>query len=306
VLDTIKQQQLAQVIPKGMEGDEVIEAYRVRYDQQRKAIAELNKTALTTSTSNPSELTFSSEGRLGISELLPEFKFEGSWLPESHHRMIVLVEQMDFEKMRTVPSLESAREIMGTYMRLGDRLIELAQELVESGVSVFVHHPLGDFEEYHQILLPPHAAQAGLGEQGRTGLFIDYELGPLVRVGGISTDLLIHAGSPVDRGVREFCKKCVYCANKCPVNALPKMTKLESLVSDVEIEFKVNGDRCLKYFSNHYGCGMCMFHCVLAKPTNEEIRHRMSRIEHWYTTWEVPGILDSEKKKYVERMKSIS
>ncbi len=310
VLDTTKQRQLAQIIPRGMEGDPVIEEYRLRYNKQRETISALNRTA-----SNPSSYKGDPEiildlilegGRGGVAELRPEFLFKGNWLPESHQRVIVLIEQMDYWKMSTVPSLESAREIMRTYMQLGDRLISLAQKLVDLGVSVFVHHPLGDFDEYHQLLLPPHARHAGLGEQGRTGLFIDYELGPLVRVGGISTDIAIPNGKPKDRGITEFCKKCVYCVNNCPVSALPSMTKLQSLVEGVEIEFKVNGDRCIKYFSNHYGCGMCMFHCVLAKPTKEEITKRVERIETWYTTWEIPGLLNEEKMNYVKRVREQS
>ena len=94
-------------------------------------------------------------------------------------------------------------------------------------------------------------------------------------------------GSPIKRGVSEFCKRCKYCAANCPSNAIPShnLQKIES----ENFDFTINGDSCMKYFSKHNACGKCVFHCVLTKSTQEETKKRLEIIYNWYKKWIVTG-----------------
>jgi ferredoxin len=243
--------------------------------------------------------------RYGVTKVNNKNLFKNNKIPENHTRVIVIVENMDFDKMRSVPCKESAEEIMRVYHSVGLKVL-LVQKLLQSmGYEAMGHHPLGDLSEYHHLLIPPHAYLAGLGERGRTGLFIDFEYGSLVRLGAVTTNVNIETNKPIDRGITEFCKRCIYCANKCPVNALPfettNIAKLDYINNiDPELVFKVNGDRCIKYFQKHAGCGICIHHCVINKRDKLETKKRVERIENWYLEWILSGRLLEEKTKLLK------
>ncbi len=234
--------------------------------------------------------------RWGVAPLLKEYLFQNASVDPLESLAIVIVVPMRYEEMKTAPSLRSLIEIMRAYAEVGHYVIQLPEFLKKNGFHATGHHPLGNTREYHQILMPPLAHAAGLGEKGRTGLFIDHELGPLVRIGVVTTDLSLPMGSPVDKGIAAFCHRCKLCAVKCPVQALPLEGALEQYKKGIKIDFKVNGDRCIKYFSKHYGCGKCISECLLAQPTREEVKKRIDRIETWYHRW----ILSGELQKMLE------
>ena len=155
----------------------------------------------------------------------------------------------------------------------------------EKAIQATGHHPLCNTNDYHQIFLPPHAMYAGLGEKGRTGLFIDYKLGPLVRIGIVTTSLELTCASPKDRGINAFCHHCRYCVPHCPPKASPSDKYLESLRNNQSIKFKIDGVRCIKYFSKHFGYGKCIVKCVLIQPSKYELEKRLKLIEIWYQKW---------------------
>ena len=64
----------------------------------------------------------------------------------------------------------------------------------------------------YQIMLPPVAQDAGLGELGRNGYLISSRFGARFRLGAVTTDLPLVPDSPVTLGVQEFCAACRKCA----------------------------------------------------------------------------------------------
>lgn len=234
--------------------------------------------------------------RWGVAPVPKRYMFTNASLNPLETRAVVIIVPMRYEEMKTAPSLRSLTEIMRAYAETGKYVIMLTEFLKKNGFHATGHHPLGDKKEYHHVLMPPLAHAAGLGEKGRTGLFIDHELGPLVRIGIVTTDMPLPFGSPVDKGITAFCHRCKLCAVRCPVQALPTEGALEQYKRGIKINFKVNGDRCIKYFSKHYGCGKCISECLLAQPSIEEVKKRIERIETWYHRW----ILSGELQKMLE------
>ena len=178
----------------------------------------------------------------------------------------------------------------------------MTEWLRSKGVKATGHHPLGDVNQYHHLLMPPHAHAAGLGEQGRTGLFIDFELGSLVRLGMVTTELDLPTGKPVEKGIRAFCHRCKLCAVSCPVNALPMEGVLDQYFRGVHVYFKVNGDRCIKYFEKKYGCSVCISKCVFAQPNKEKMKKRLERVEQWYNRWILTGDFERLLEKEAVKM----
>lgn len=235
--------------------------------------------------------------RFGYSPIIPEYLYKNAHIDERETRAIVFAVPMNYERMQSAPSIESGTEIMRAYMEVGQVVVDLTGLLRTNGFQATAHHPLGDLDDYHHLLMPPLAVEAGLGEKGRTGLFIDHILGPMVRLGVVTTSAELPFGNPKIKGVSEFCKRCLYCVSRCPPRALPKTSYQEFYKFGTVIEFKIDGDRCIKYFEKHNACGRCVVHCVLAKETEEEIRKRMNRIENWYLKWiesgEMEKLIDS-------------
>ncbi len=301
VLKEDKQIELAVIIPEGTNVTSEQIALRKKIFDQRKLLDDLNEQPLmihsVKETKNNWDIKISqflqSQGveRFGISRLMSEYLYENAKLNPVESVAIVIIVPMNYEKMQSVPSIESATEIHRIYHKTGEFVLNLTQFLREGGVQATGHHPLGNVNDYHHILMPPHAEQAGLGEKGRTGLFIDHKLGPLVRIGIVTTSLKLKQGSPNDRGVNAFCHRCRYCVLHCPPRALPPDKYLDSLKDNNPIKFKIDGDKCIKYFTKHYGCGKCIVNCILTKPREEELEKRLKRIEIWYNKWVKSGEL---------------
>lgn len=90
-----------------------------------------------------------------------------------HDNAIVLVLEMDKDKIAKSPSRETVKMIMHTYNNLGIAANKIATFLRNYGFSAHASHPLGGI-----VLYPPLAQSAGLGWHGRHGLLITPEFGP--------------------------------------------------------------------------------------------------------------------------------
>ncbi len=240
--------------------------------------------------------------RWGVSPVLKQYAYKNAFLFDYEEKAIVIVMPMKYEIMKNAPSPESLVEIFKAYADAGEAVLKLTKWLKEHGVNARGHHPLGDIHQYHHLLMPPHAVYAGLGEQGRTGLFIDFELGSLVRLGIVTTNLDLKIGSPREKGIRIFCHRCKLCAVNCPVNAIPMEGVLDQYFKGVKIKFKINGDRCIKYFEKKYGCSICISTCIFAEQNPVKLKRRMKRIEEWYNRWIITGDFEELLVKEAHKM----
>jgi len=308
VLEEGKQTELAVMIPNGTNVTEKQHKIREQIKIQKQVLDQLNQQDLRMDRSEFRDVNramingFLSEldvNRFGITGIDNNYTFKNSTFSAVERTSIVVVIPMDYHKMQSVPSIESATEILRAYHKVGDVVLQLTSYLKKLGIQATGHHPLGDSSDYHHILMPPHAVKAGLGEKGMTCLFIDHMLGPLVRLGVVTTSLNLEFDQPVDRGVNAFCHRCRYCVPHCPPHALPSDKYLESLKVGVPIKFTINGDKCIKYFAKHFGCGKCIVKCVLTQPNAFELEKRIKRIEIWYHRWVKSGELFKLQQTHV-------
>ncbi len=128
------------------------------------------------------------------------------------------------------------------------------------------------------MLYVPHAISAGLGEHGRHGMLINFDFGPRVRIGMVSTDLELVVDGPQEKGIERFCEYCMKCRISCPPEAIP-LKKEKS--GDVE-KFSIRYDLCSPIFEKTDGCSICIRDCVFNQRTVQETNKIVSKIESWF------------------------
>ncbi|MCY3411270.1 MAG: hypothetical protein INQ03_06475 [Candidatus Heimdallarchaeota archaeon] len=301
-LDTTMQYWLARLKPRGTAETEEQLIIREQIRKQQENLELIHNLTLEKKNCDPEAIITKiieawEVKRYGYSVIKPEYLFKGAKLPERENIAFVFAIPMSYDNMKSVPSLISATEILDAYRRVGEIVVEITKELRLSGIQASGHHPLGDLHDFHHLLMPPFAMEAGLGEKGRTGLFIDHELGPLVRLGIVTLEANIETNVPITKGITEFCKRCMYCVSRCPSKALDDTSYQNYLKNNAEFSFKIQGEKCIKYFDRNYACGRCVFHCIIAQPTTAEIKMKIERIQGWYEKWLVSG----EYKKMMDQ-----
>ena len=184
----------------------------------------------------------------------------GSEITNNHKYAIVFALEMDYWKVETAPRLPMTVESALQYLRGSHISISLAHYIRSLGYPARAHVAGSNY----QIMLPPLAHDAGLGELGRSGYLISPVFGPRMRLGAVSTDLPLITDSPIRFGVQDFCEKCLKCATNCPSGAIPKNAK--SWVRGVE-KWPLNVEKCIRYWRLiGTDCGMCMKVCPYSHP----------------------------------------
>ena len=70
------------------------------------------------------------------------------------------------------------------------------------------------------------------------------------------------ADGPRDFGVDEFCASCQVCRRVCPPDAIFD----EKQPVRGALKWYVDFDKCVPYFNDHYGCGICIAECPWSIP----------------------------------------
>lgn len=306
-VDEGKQRELAMITPVGTTDTSLQMEIRDEIANQKKDLQNIHMTSLLHDRFFTEEdyievkkiLLDRGIHRVGLARIDKEYLYENAYVHEKENTVLVFIYPMEYTAMQTAPSIHSATEILRAYMVTGSTVRDVVKLLSNRNIFARGHHPLGDENEYHHILMPPFAVAAGLGEKGRTGLFIDHELGPMVRIGVVSLKSNLPVNGKNIRGIEEFCKRCLYCVTKCPPRAIDELNFQVHLNLQTEFTFKINGNKCIKYFERHHGCGRCVVRCVLAKNNQDQIMQRVNRIEKWYTTWIKTGEAERLHAKYL-------
>ncbi|HTW90029.1 MAG TPA: 4Fe-4S dicluster domain-containing protein [Candidatus Binataceae bacterium] len=193
---------------------------------------------------------------VGITPLNPDWVFEPCSISEPW--VIVLGVKMDYEQLATAPEAPSGIEVLRQYNR-GHRAATKLSSWIRSqgwnarGFGVPFATPL---------VMIPAAIAAGLGELGKHGSLINRELGSSFRLAYVLTDLPLVADRPDHFGVDEFCTNCRLCTAQCPPQAIYDSKQM------VRGDFKwyVDFDKCVPYFNDTYGCGICLAACPWSRP----------------------------------------
>ncbi|MCL3781296.1 reductive dehalogenase [Prolixibacteraceae bacterium JC049] len=198
-----------------------------------------------------------------IQEVETEAKF-----PFEVKSVIVTVHRMDHESLMT-PGYIMNSSTMDGYSKMAEVGAKVAMFLNSLGYKAI---PAGN----DTGLSVPTALQAGLGESSRMGLLVHPKFGPAVRIEKIYTDLEIAPDKPITFGVKEFCKKCMKCADECPSNAISREIEPTPAPNNPSIsshpgvtKWYQDNEKCIEQWEKMgYGCGICLAVCPYNKPEN--------------------------------------
>jgi epoxyqueuosine reductase len=201
-------------------------------------------------------------------------------IPDDIPNVIVTLEPMDQELIKTVPSALSGAATGLGYTFDSVAIITLAQYIRNMGYRAYAS--LNDTG-----LCIPLALQAGLGEVGRNGLLINDKYGPRFRIGKIFTDMPLEINQPKKIGVREFCNDCDRCAKACPPSAIPFDAPSDHAHSESNIKGVVKwtpfAEKCFKFWANqNTDCIICIRAC----PYNRDFSKWINRA--WFKLSQSP------------------
>ncbi len=172
---------------------------------------------------------------------------------------VVFLVEMHHGEMQCAPRAEVLRESARQYYRAARIAKALQAVLINAGYRATAH-----WDAHYELILPPLAVLAGLGELGRNNLLVADRYGSRVRIGAVSTDAPLGRDRPRSLGVVPFCQQCKKCADSCPANAL-------SFAAPVELrgvrKWPTAVERCYAYWrAIGTDCGICMAVCPFSHP----------------------------------------
>jgi epoxyqueuosine reductase len=183
---------------------------------------------------------------------------------------VVLTMEMDKPRIESAPSQDGLEAVLEIYRDLGRIANKGAGYLRKRGYSAHAGHPL-------IALYPPLAQLAGLGWLGANGMIVTPEHGPRVRLAAIFTSIenLPFSTQNEHQWVEEYCDACQICVRKCPVEAImPEPQRHEN----GQITY-VSNERCFPYFSDYYGCSVCIAVCPFSRSTCQSLRQQFAQPE---------------------------
>ncbi|WP_416898514.1 MAG: 4Fe-4S dicluster domain-containing protein [Minwuia sp.] len=191
-----------------------------------------------------------------VAEMRTEWFFEG--MEEDLPRIVIMAVRMDHADLAAAPEPPSIIEVMRQYNRGTRAARALADWIRKQGYRA---EPHGGPTAGPLTLIPP-ALAAGLGELGKHGSIINREFGASFRLAGVLTDMPLVADRPDGFGVDDFCMNCRVCEKACPPDAI---APAKQTVRGVE-KWYVDFDKCVPYFNQTYGCGICIAVCPWSRP----------------------------------------
>ena len=188
---------------------------------------------------------------VGITTIKPEYIYQDHQVP--YRYVISIGVEMNRRQMRSVPDIKSATEVMRAYERVGFVVSKLSHRIRRMGWAA---RSYGNPNSGDLLQIPP-AIDAGLGQLGKHGSLISREHGSNFRLGCVVTDLPMSIDAPVDIGVDDLCSVCNVCVRDCPVDAIHDTPQLVRGTRKWYVDF----DKCIPYFCETYGCGICIEVC---------------------------------------------
>lgn len=196
---------------------------------------------------------------VGITKMSPRFCYHDS-SPDFQYAISVAW-PMDREEMLHTPSSRSNREIMDAYKQVNRVAIRLARYIRSLGHPAQASTNLAPGSST-EVLHIPIAIESGLGQLGKHGSLITAEYGSNVRLATVLTDLPLAIDKPRDLGVDDLCSNCRICETNCPPHAI--FTEKQIVRGDKR--WYVNFDKCVPYFAETRGCGICIEVCPWSEP----------------------------------------
>jgi epoxyqueuosine reductase len=205
----------------------------------------------------------------------PDFLYAGGWrgcpadhdfgrLPDHWQYAIVLGVPMEWDVVLASPQASTSSD---AYDRVSTTAFRLEACLKSLGYPVRSHSPNAGYD----LIVPPLAVEAGLGELGRTGYCITPELGGNCRMAVLTTSLPMQVDRPIRFGVAEFCEKCKLCAEGCPSGAISSADRPDGMVIRGYEHWYINNGACYNYWRESMGplgCRLCVATCPYSRKNN--------------------------------------
>lgn len=206
--------------------------------------------------------------RTGVAEMRPDWVFEGAEIAEP--RVIMLGVAHAWPGISTAPEAPAAREVMRQYLRGAQAARAVAAWIRAEGWHA---RPLAGALTGPLVMIPP-ALACGFGELGKHGSIIDRDMGASFRLAAVLTDAPFAPTPPADHGIDAFCAACRICEEACPPAAiLPEKQTVRGVV-----KWYVDFDRCLPFFNETQGCGICIAVCPWSRPgTGPALAEKLAR-----------------------------
>ena len=190
---------------------------------------------------------------IGFTPVIKNFIFKG--LPVVGKNAIILGMEMDWNSIKTAPSILCGIEAFRIYYELGEVTIELTEYLQNKGYKAEAHHPFGG-----KLLFTAHAVAAGLGYKGRNGLVITPEFGPRQRWSMITTNADIPPKLERDfTEMIDFCENCGLCIENCLGKATFDEPVEKTLGSGVITH--IDRRKCIESLLKNNYCSNCLKVC---------------------------------------------
>jgi epoxyqueuosine reductase len=210
---------------------------------------------------------------IGYTEVPREYIFSNRKL--LFKNAVVLIMDMNKEKIRQAPGLAAGKEVWRTYAELSMVVYKIAEFMRKKGYNAQPDPPIGGSTNF--VLL---AQKAGLGHIGKHGLLISERNGPSQRVAAIYTDI---ENLPItDFRAKEyswipvFCEICNHCVYTCPAKAIYIKPKTLDNGHQQYIDYK----KCAKVFSKTLGCGVCIKECTFFKGDFLSIKQVLTKYKN--------------------------
>lgn len=235
---------------------------------------------------------------VGFTELPREFVYThhgrfdenyGEPIDLDHEFAVVFLVEMDHETMSTAPQPPVLVESAKQYYRAADIAKTIAAVLRAQGFDA-----APQYDAHYEVILPPLAVEAGLGELSRNNILVADNYGSRVRIGAVTTTMTLRSDEPVSLGVERFCRTCKRCATRCPARALESGPK-----RDVRGTAKWPTDESGCYsFWRQAGtdCGICMADCPFSHP--DTTLHNITRRVIKCAPWVAPILLWLDERLY--------
>jgi len=186
---------------------------------------------------------------------------------------VVMLLEMNRDHVMSAPHTPSVAESALNYAKGAYVSTMMARWFVHMGYRGEAEHTRN-----YNVIMPPVAVDAGLGEVGRHGYLITPKFGARTRIFVTLTDMPLIPDQPISIGVEEFCEKCMKCADSCPSKSIPSGPKTNC--RGIE-KWKLDEDSCFNYWSRvGTDCSICMAICPFSRPNS--YFHRFIR---WFVAY---------------------
>ena len=212
---------------------------------------------------------------VGIVPMNQDWVFEGFHIEQRW--IIMLGLKMDYDELNKLPHADGANEVLRVYAHGEETAFILANWLREQGWSASGYcGPMAS-----PITMIPPALAAGFGELGKHGSIINRELGANFRLAYVLTDIPLTADTTDEFGADDFCTRCQVCTRECPADAIGAEKQLVRGVRKWYVDF----DKCIPYFNDTLGCGICLAVCPWSRPgvapsLTQKMLRRKERLSH--------------------------